>query len=69
LKVVPGVALLKLTAVVPPEQIVCVVGLAEPTGPGFTVIVTVIGAPGHPPAVGVIVYTAVPAEEPVAFRV
>lgn len=35
---------------------------------GFTVIVTVIGLPVQEPAVGIIVYTAVPAAEPVVLR-
>ncbi len=36
---------------------------------GFTVIVTSKGVPGHPFANGVILYTAVPAVEPVAVKV
>jgi hypothetical protein len=42
-------------AVVPGEQKVWVDGVAVATGRGFTVIVTVIGAPVQPAAVGVIV--------------
>lgn len=52
-----------------PEQIVCEDGVAITVGTGFTVTVTVIGVPGHPPAVGVMVYTAVPAAVPVVLIV
>ena len=45
------------------------VGVAVTAGTGFTVIVTVIGAPGHPPEVGVMVYTAVPGTVPVVLNV
>lgn len=38
-----------------PEQMVCDVGVAVTFGVGFTVMVTVIGVPEQPPAVGVIV--------------
>jgi hypothetical protein len=37
------------------EQIDCEAGVAVATGLGLTVIVTVIGVPAHPAAVGVIV--------------
>ena len=37
-----------------PEQMVCVFGVAVTAGKGFTVIVTLIGAPLQPLAVGVI---------------
>ena len=40
-----------------------------PTGVGFTVTVTVNEAPAQPPAVGTMVYVAVPAVDPVAFSV
>jgi hypothetical protein len=43
--------------------------VAVTTGVGLTVIVTVTGVPEHPEAVGVMVYTAVPADDPVAVNV
>lgn len=52
-----------------PEQIVCVAGVAVATGVGSTVIVTVIGVPGHEPRVGVIVYVAVPDVVPLVVSV
>lgn len=52
--------------VVPGVQKVCDAGVAVATGFGFTVIVTDIGVPLQPPAVGVTVYTAVPGDVPVA---
>lgn len=45
------------------------VGVAVIEGAGFTVTVAVIAAPGQPPTLGVIVYTAVPALVLVAVRV
>ena len=42
-----------------PEQIVCVAGVAEPVGVGFTITVAVIGMPGQPFAEGVIVKVTV----------
>jgi hypothetical protein len=39
------------------------------TGLGFTVMVTCMGVPGQPLAVGVMVYTAVPATAPVVVNV
>jgi hypothetical protein len=54
-KVVPGKLLVSAIEVASPEQIVDDAGVAVTTGLGFTVITTVIGAPAHPPAVGVIV--------------
>ena len=45
--------------IVAPEQIVCVRGVADATGPAFTTTVAVIGAPAHPLAVGVIVNVTV----------
>lgn len=68
-KVVPPVPLVKAIEVVPPEQILCEVGVAVTEGAGFTVTVAVIGEPAQPPAVGVIVYTAVPALAVVAVNV
>lgn len=59
-KVVPATLLVKTTAVAPPEQILCEEGVAVADGSGLTVTVTVTGVPAQPPAVGVIVYTAVP---------
>jgi hypothetical protein len=53
--VVPATVLVNATDVVLPEQIVCGEGDAVATGVGFTVIVTVIGAPGQAFAVGMIV--------------
>jgi hypothetical protein len=55
--------------VVPPEQNVCDVGVAVTTGCGLTVIVTEIGVPEQPFAVGVIEYITVPFVEPVADNV
>jgi len=57
LKVVPE-TLFDVLSVTPtglPEQIVCGFGVATAIGNGFTVTVTLIGAPGHVPAVGVTV--------------
>lgn len=54
-KVVPLTALLRAMEVVWPEQMVCAAGVAAATGIGLTVITTVMGAPGHPAAVGVTV--------------
>lgn len=51
----PATVPVKATEVALPEQIVCVVGVAVTVGIGFTVTVTVIGVPGQPPAVGVMV--------------
>jgi hypothetical protein len=45
---------------------VCEAGVAVIFGIGFTVMVTVIGVPEHPFAVGVTVYVTVPAEVPEA---
>lgn len=67
--VVPAILLVNAIPVLFPEQMVCEAGVAVATGFGFTVIVTVIGEPAHVPAVGVIVYTAVPAAVDVAVRV
>jgi len=47
----------------------CEVGVAVADGVGLTVTVAVTGVPAHPPAVGVIVYTAVPALVVVAINV
>jgi hypothetical protein len=52
-----------------PEQIPCELGVAVADGIGFTVTVAVIADPAQVPAVGVIVYTAVPAVVPVAVSV
>ena len=49
-------------AIVAPEQIVCVNGVADAAGPAFTSTVAVIGAPTHPLAVGVIVNVTVTGE-------
>jgi hypothetical protein len=67
--VVPVILLLRVIPVDCPEQIVSDAGVAVTDGDGFTVIVTVIGAPVHPLAVGVIVYTAVPEVIPVVANV
>jgi len=69
LKLVPDTLLLKLIGKTLPAQIVWFIGLAVSTGIGFTVMVTVIGLPVQPFAVGVIVYTAVPGVLPVAVNV
>jgi hypothetical protein len=55
LKAVPPTLLLSVTVVVLPEQSVCEEGAAVADGIGLTVIVTVMGAPEQPPALGVIV--------------
>jgi hypothetical protein len=60
--VLPGRSLVNVIAVVPPEQIVAEVGVAVATGKGLTVMITVIGVPGQPLALGVIVYVAVCAD-------
>jgi len=62
--VVPATVLLNAIPVVLPEQIDCPEGVAVTLGTGFTVMVTVIGAPGQPDAEGVIVYVAVPVVVP-----
>ena len=64
----PATLLDNATDVVPPEQMVCDDGVAVATGVGLTVMVTVIGAPPQLFAVGVMVYTAVPAVVPVAVN-
>jgi hypothetical protein len=51
------------------EQILCDAGDAVTVGIGLTVTVAVTGMPGQVPAVGVMVYTAVPALVPVAVNV
>ena len=51
-----------------PEQIVFA-GVTETVGVGFTVIVTCSALPGHPLAIGVMVYTTVPAVLPVAVNI
>lgn len=55
LNVVPAVELLSAIFVVPPEQNACNPGVVTTFGMGFTVMVTAMGAPGHPSAVGVMV--------------
>ena len=67
--VVPETVLNKFILAAPPEQSCKDVGDAVPTGVGFTVTVTVYEAPEHPPAVGMMVYVAVPAVDPVADSV
>ena len=44
-----------IVVIVLPEQMVCDGGAATASGVGFTTTVAVIGAPGHPLAVGVMV--------------
>lgn len=51
-----------------PEQIVALAGVAVTVGFGLTVTVAVIGVPGHPLSVGVMVYVAVPEVVPVVFN-
>lgn len=65
----PATLPFKVTVVVLLEQMLCEVGDAVTVGIGFTVTVVVIGMPGQVPAVGVMVYTAVPAVAPVAVKV
>ena len=48
-----------IVVIVPPEQIVCVSGVADADGPALTTTVAVIGAPIHPLAVGVMVNVTV----------
>lgn len=55
LKLVPDTVLLKFIGSTLPAQMVGLLGLADITGIGLTVIVTVIGLPTQPFAVGVIV--------------
>jgi hypothetical protein len=69
LKEVVDTLLDKAMEVVPPEQIDCVEGDAVALGTGFTTMVTVIGLPTQPPALGVTVYTAVPVVLPVVVNV
>lgn len=69
LNTVPLVGLVKLIAVVAPEQIVDVKGVAVTTGVGFTVMITGMGLPGQEFAEGITLYVTVPAEEPLAFNV
>jgi hypothetical protein len=69
LKVVPPVLLVRAMFVALPEQILCELGVADTDGAGLTVTVAVIGDPAQVAAVGVIVYTAVPALAVVAVSV
>ncbi len=71
LYVAPATPLLVLNAMllIVPLQIVSAFGVATTSGNGLTVTITVIGVPLQLPAVGVIVYVAVPAVEPVAVKV
>ena len=60
LKVVPATAPdNKILVIVVPEQMVCDTGAATAFGVGFTSTVAVIGAPGQPLAVGVIINVTV----------
>jgi len=54
-KVVPVTLLVRAMEDAVPEQIVCDPGVAVATGVGFTVTITVTGAPEQPVVVGVIV--------------
>ena len=54
-KLVPATLLVSAMDGAAPEQTVCDAGVATTFGVGFTVMVTVIGVPGQPLAVGVIV--------------
>jgi len=67
--VAPPVLLVNATDVAPPEQIVCVEGVAVTPGAGLTVTVAVMFEPAQPPTEGVIVYVAVPGLAPVAVKV
>ena len=69
LNVVPATLLVSEIPVVPPEQKDWELGVAVATGRGVTVMVTRIGVPVQPPAVGVTVYVTVPADAPVADNV
>jgi len=68
LKVVPATGLLSEMEGATPEHTVCDDGVAVTVGVGLTVMVTVIGVPAQPLAVGVMVYVAVPAALPVAVN-
>ncbi len=68
MKVAPATLLVNAILLAVPVHIDCEDGIAVVTGIGFTVIVTLIEAPVHPPTVGVIVYTAVPINDPVAVN-
>lgn len=61
--------LVRAIAVAPPEQMLEAAGVAVAEGIGLTVTLATIGVPAQPPAVGVIVYTAVPALVVVAVSV
>ena len=54
-KVVPATRLESAILVDCPEQMACVAGVATAAGMGLTVMVTVIGVPAQPSAVGVMV--------------
>lgn len=65
----PVTLLLSAMDVAPPEQNACEEGVAVTEGTGFTLTVTTEEAPLQVPAVGVIVYTAVPCVVLVAVKV
>ena len=49
----------RIELIVEPEQIVCSAGVASISGVGLTSTVAVIGVPGHPLAIGIIVNVTV----------
>ena len=71
LYVAPATPLLVLKFIfeVAPLQIASAIGAATTSGNGLTVTITLIGTPLQPPTLGVMVYVAVPAVEPVAVKV
>jgi hypothetical protein len=68
-KEVDATLLLSAIEVALPEHKVCDEGVAVADGTGLTVMVEVSDVPVQDPIVGVIVYTAVPAIDPVVLRV
>jgi hypothetical protein len=68
-KVVPLTGDESAMEVAAPLHIVCDEGVATTVGAGFTVTVSLKGAPAQPLAVAVITYIAVPATLPVAVNV
>ena len=64
----PGTVLVNAIEVLSPEQNVWLVGVAVPTGVGFTVTVTLIGLPVQPFAVEATEYTTVPGTGPLVVN-
>ena len=68
LNTVPLTVPVSTIVVIGPEQMVCEAGVAVASGVGFTSTVAVIGAPGQPFAVGVIVNVTVIGEAVVLVK-